>query len=93
MSLGVLNSEELELVNKTFKMPKEELLPGIKEETRTSVESNGSSVSSDLTLQDLEEKLFEQKQQNSDDQIDMMTTGNKLVASKKNSEGENLWDS
>lgn len=87
---GVLNSEELELVNKTFKMPKEELLPGIKEETRTSVESNGSSVSSDLTLQDLEEKLFEQKQQNSDDQIDMMTTGtgNKLVASKKNSEGE-----
>lgn len=85
---GVLNSEELALVNKTFKMPKEELLPGIKEETRISVESNGSLVSSDLTLQDLEEKLFEQKQQNSDEQIDMTTTGNKLVAIKNNGEGD-----
>ena len=69
-------------------MPNEELLPNIKEEIRTSVESNGSVVSFDLSLQHLEEKLFEQKQQNFDDQIDMMTTGNKLVASKKNSEGE-----
>ena len=41
-----------------------------------------------MTLQHLEEKLFEQKQQNFDDQIDMMTTGNKLVANRKNSKGE-----
>lgn len=57
---GVLNHEELSLVNKTFKSPKQQLLPEIEEDLRTSMGSN-SSLIGDLALHDLEGKLFEQK--------------------------------
>eukprot|EP01018_Ginkgo_biloba_P023073 Gb_32323 [translate_table: standard] len=70
---GVLNAEELSILNKTFNSPKQQLLPEIEEELRTSIESNASFVSDDLTLQDLEGNLLEQTQamkQKSEDQTD-----------------------
>eukprot|EP01018_Ginkgo_biloba_P010829 Gb_14835 [translate_table: standard] len=55
---GVLNPEELSLVNKTFKKLKGMPLPDIDEALRTSSDLNARFDGDDLALLDLEEKLF-----------------------------------
>jgi len=61
---GVLNPEELSLVNKTFKKSNETLLPVIEEEesVRSSFGSNCSLGEDDSALHCLEEKLFTELQ-------------------------------
>lgn len=63
-SEGVLNPEELSLVNKTFKKSNETVLPVIEEEesVRSSFGSNCSLGEEDPALQCLEEKLFTEHQ-------------------------------
>jgi len=56
---GVLNTEELAIVNSTFKKTEVCSLPGIQEELRKSTESTSTLDSESYTLESLEGDLFE----------------------------------
>lgn len=56
---GVLDPEELFMINKGFKKAKTRLLPGIKEELQRSAESNSTIDSDRFSLESLEIDLFE----------------------------------
>ena len=56
---GVLNNEELAIVNSTFKKTEVCSLPGIQEELRKSTESTSTLDSESYTLESLEGDLFE----------------------------------
>lgn len=58
-SEGVLDPEELFMINKGFKKAKTRLLPGIKEELQRSAESNSTIDSDRFSLESLEIDLFE----------------------------------
>ncbi|KAJ0978204.1 hypothetical protein J5N97_013678 [Dioscorea zingiberensis] len=58
-SEGVLNHEELEIVNSTFKKTGPETLPSIQEDIRKSTESSTMTDSDAWELENLEEDLFE----------------------------------
>ncbi|KAF8397632.1 hypothetical protein HHK36_016552 [Tetracentron sinense] len=58
-SAGVLDPEELSILNKGVKKAEPRLLPGIQEDLRRSAESNSSLDSDSWTLESLEGDLFE----------------------------------
>ncbi|XP_008789037.2 copine family protein 2-like isoform X2 [Phoenix dactylifera] len=58
-SEGVLNPEELAIVNSTFGKAEESSLPGIPEDIRKSTESTSTLDSDTLALENLEVELFE----------------------------------
>ncbi|KAJ4979610.1 hypothetical protein NE237_010390 [Protea cynaroides] len=58
-SAGVLDPEELSIVNKGFGKAEAALLPGIQEDVRRSAESNSTFESDSLTLESIEIDLFE----------------------------------
>ncbi|XP_043703132.1 putative GPI-anchored protein pfl2 isoform X2 [Telopea speciosissima] len=58
-SAGVLNPEELSIINRGFSKAEIPLLPGIQEDVRRSTESNSTFESDSLTLESIEIDLFE----------------------------------